>query len=61
MISTDTTTNILFDNIPNLEKLNEAIIRKHNIVTMMKETSEYSTIHEEVNNEVQDTAVCASD
>lgn len=41
MINTDTTVNILFDNIPNFEKLNEAIIRKHNIVTMMKETSEY--------------------
>jgi uncharacterized protein YerC len=58
---TSNTVNMLFDNIPNFEKINEAIIRKHNIVTMMKETSEYQTIHKEVNNEVQDTAVCTSD
>lgn len=55
MINTDTTVNMLFD------KINEAIIRKHEIVAMMKEISEYSTIHEEVNNEVQNTTVCTSD
>lgn len=58
---TSNTVNMLFDNIPDFDKINEELIRKHNIVTMMKETSEYQTIHEEVNNEVQDTAVCTSD
>jgi hypothetical protein len=52
---------MLFDNIPDFDKINEAIIRKHEIVAMMKEISEYSTIHEEVNNEVQNTTVCTSD
>lgn len=58
---TSNTVNMLFDNIPDFDKINEELIRKHDIVTMMKETSEYQTIHEEVNNEVQDTAVCTSD
>ena len=61
MINTYTTVNMLFDNIPDFDKINEAIIRKHEIVAMMKEISEYSTIHEEVNNEVQNTTVCTSD
>lgn len=58
---TSNTVNMLFDNIPDFDKINEELIRKHNIVTMMKETSEYQTIHEEVNNEVQNTTVCTSD